>query len=96
MLIRKIVAAALVVSVAVGLLLQVETASAARNEAYYTTRKISDYKKGAFAILADDDVNFRSGPSTTSAILACLPRHSLFRVLGGKNGEWQKDRKSVV
>ena len=47
-------------------------------------------KKGEFAVLADDDVNFRSGPSTTADVLACLPRHSLLRLSGSKSGEWQK------
>ncbi|MUU06352.1 MAG: SH3 domain-containing protein [Phascolarctobacterium sp.] len=46
--------------------------------------------KGEFAVLADDDVNFRSGPSTTADVLACLPRHSLLRLSGSKSGEWQK------
>ena len=35
-------------------------------------------------------MNFRSGPSTTADVLACLPRHSLLRLSGSKSGEWQK------
>ena len=90
MLIHKIAAAALGIIMGTGLLLQTDLAWAAKSEAYYTTQKIADHKKGEFAVLADDDVNFRSGPSTTAAVLACLPRHSLFRLNGGKSGEWQK------
>lgn len=90
MRIQKLVAAALGVIMGTGLFVQTGTVLAARSEAYYTTQKIADYKKGEFAVLADDDVNFRSGPSTTAAVLAYLPRHSLFRLSGGKSGEWQK------
>lgn len=61
-----------------------------KKEAYYTTEKFSGYKKGEFTVLMDDDVNFRSGPSTTAAVLACLPRHSLFRIVGEQEGDWQK------
>lgn len=53
-------------------------------------RKFLIIKKDEFAVLADDDVNFRSGPSTTADVLACLPRHSLLRLSGSKSGEWQK------
>ena len=68
MLIHKIAAAALGIIMGTGLLLQTDLAWAAKSEAYYTTQKIADHKKGEFAVLADDDVNFRSGPSTTAAV----------------------------
>ena len=90
MLIQRFAAVALGIMMGTSLLLQTGTVLAAKSEAYYTTQKISDYKKGEFAVLADDDVNFRSGPSTTADVLACLPRHSLFRLSGSKSGEWQK------
>lgn len=90
MLIRKLTAAALGVLLGAGLLLQPDVAWAAKSTAYYTTQKIDDHKKGDFAVLADDDVNFRAGPSSEAAILACLPRHSLFRIDGSKRGDWQK------
>ena len=90
MLIQRFAAVALGIMMGTSLLLQTGTVLAAKSEAYYTTQKISDYKKGEFAVLADDDVNFRSGPSTTADVLACLPRHSLLRLSGSKSGEWQK------
>lgn len=90
MLLRKLATIAVGLVLGTGLLLQTGTVLAAKGEAYYTTKKISDHKKGEFAVLADDDVNFRSGPSTLTDVLACLPRHSLFRIVGGKDGEWQK------
>lgn len=90
MLIQRFAAVALGIMMGTSLLLQTGTVMAAKSEAYYTTQKISDYKKGEFAVLADDDVNFRSGPSTTADVLACLPRHSLLRLSGSKSGEWQK------
>lgn len=82
MLIQRFAAVALGIMMGTSLLLQTGTVLAAKSEAYYTTQKISDYKKGEFAVLADDDVNFRSGPSTTADVLACLPRHSLLRLSG--------------
>ena len=90
MLIQRFATVALGIMMGTSLLLQTGTVMAAKSEAYYTTQKISDYKKGEFAVLADDDVNFRSGPSTTADVLACLPRHSLLRLSGSKSGEWQK------
>ena len=75
MLIQRFAAVALGIMMGTSLLLQTGTVLAAKSEAYYTTQKISDYKKGEFAVLADDDVNFRSGPSTTADVLACLDIH---------------------
>ena len=61
MLIQRFAAVALGIMMGTSLLLQTGTVLAAKSEAYYTTQKISDYKKGEFAVLADDDVNFRWG-----------------------------------
>ncbi len=89
MLLRRLTVAAIGIVLGTGLLLPTAVV-AAKNEAYYTTQKISDYKKGEFGVLVDDDVNFRNGPSTTSMVLACLPRHSLLRIIDKQDGEWQK------
>ena len=96
MLIQRFAAVALGIMMGTSLLLQTGTVLAAKSEAYYTTQKISDYKKGEFAVLADDDVNFRSGPSTTADVLACLPRHSLLRLSGSKSGELNGMVKMVI
>lgn len=46
MLLRKLAAAAVGLVLGTGLLLQTGTVLAAKGEAYYTTQKISDHKKG--------------------------------------------------
>lgn len=71
------------------ILLQPTVVFADKNEAYYTTNKISGCKKGAFAILTTD-ANFRKGPSTNAGIWMSLTRNSLVKLDGDKFGEWQK------
>ena len=56
MLIQRFAAVALGIMMGTSLLLQTGTVMAAKSEAYYTTQKISDYKKGEFAVLADKDL----------------------------------------
>lgn len=49
MLIQRFAAVALGIMMGTSLLLQTGTVLAAKSEAYYTTQKISDYKKGEFS-----------------------------------------------
>ena len=51
MLIQRFAAVALGIMMGTSLLLQTGTVMAAKSEAYYTTQKISDYKKGEFAVV---------------------------------------------
>ncbi len=73
------------VALAMALLLVLNATAFA--EEFYMGTEIPGYKKGNFALLTGDDVNFRKAPE--GEILRTLPRHSLFKVLG-ESGKWLK------
>ena len=69
MLIQRFAAVALGIMMGTSLLLQTGTVLAAKSEVYYTTQKISDYKKGEFAVLADDDESAGAGHRSAGELL---------------------------